>query len=173
MSTAATNRAELVAQAREGDSSAILALLRRCQPDIRRFARASCRIDDVDDAVQEALWVLSRRVGGLQKVAAFSSWLFQVVKRECLRLARRYQPHTDLEAVEDSAAFATKPDHELRLDLAMAIQSLPEHYRVLTLMRDVEERTVDEIAAALDLTRETVKARLHRARLLLREYLTR
>jgi len=50
---------------------------------------------------------------------------------------------------------------------------LPPHYREVVLLRDVEEMTVDEIGAALALTREAVKARLHRARALLREYLLR
>ena len=63
------------------------------------------------------------------------------------------------------------PQDELRLDLSRAIQSLPENYREVVLLRDIEEMTVDEIAATLNLTRESVKGRLHRARALLREYL--
>ena len=59
----------------------------------------------------------------------------------------------------------------MRLDVARAIQSLPEHYRAVVVLRDLEELTIDEIAARLAATRETVKARLHRARALLREYL--
>jgi RNA polymerase sigma-70 factor (ECF subfamily) len=59
----------------------------------------------------------------------------------------------------------------LRIDLARASQSLPEHYRQVVLLRDIEEMTVDEIARTLGLTRESAKARLHRARLLVREYL--
>lgn len=60
----------------------------------------------------------------------------------------------------------------LRLDLAAALQSLPAHYCAIVLLRDVEERTIDEIGAELGLTREAVKVRLHRARVLLREYLS-
>ena len=67
--------------------------------------------------------------------------------------------------------MASRPELDLRLDLADAIQSLPEHYRVIVLMRDVEELTISEIAASLQITRETVKARLHRARKLIREYI--
>ncbi len=64
-----------------------------------------------------------------------------------------------------------RPEHVLRLDLAAAFEALPPHYRDVALMRDLQEMTIDEIAAALDLSRQAVKARLHRARLLLREYL--
>ena len=164
---------ELVEAAQQGDQTAIVLLLEISQPDIRRYARRSCRVDDVDDAVQESLWLMSRRIGSLRQLASFSAWLFAIVKRECLRLARRGFAHADLEDVDNDLAFANRPAHDLRIDLALAIQSLPDHYRAIVLMRDIEELTIDEIAASLNLSRESVKARLHRARGLLREYLLR
>ena len=85
-----------------------------------------------------------------------------------LARALRLAPSDGLAA--EQAALA-QPDTALRLDLSRAVQSLPEQYRSLVIMRDLEERTVDEMAAALGLTREAVKGRLHRARRLLREYL--
>lgn len=54
-----------------------------------------------------------------------------------------------------------------------AIQSLPDHYREVVLLRDIEELSIDEIAGVLGLSRESVKARIHRARLMIREYLVR
>lgn len=162
---------ELVQSAHHGDPAAIASLLAISQPDIRRYARRTCRIDDVDDAVQESLWLISRRIGTLRKLASFSAWLFEIVKRQCLRLARRDFGHADIDDVENNLAFANRPEHDLRIDLVRAIQSLPEHYRLIVLMRDVEELTINEIAASLNLSRESVKARLHRARSLLREYL--
>lgn len=62
---------------------------------------------------------------------------------------------------------------DIRIDLSRAIQSLPAHYREVILLRDIEEMSIDEIAAVLGLTRESVKARIHRARMLIREYLIR
>jgi RNA polymerase sigma-70 factor (ECF subfamily) len=62
---------------------------------------------------------------------------------------------------------------DIRIDLSRAIQSLPDHYREVILLRDIEELSIDEIAEALALTRESVKARIHRARLMIREYLIR
>ena len=67
---------------------------------------------------------------------------------------------------------ARRPE-DIRIDLSRAIQSLPEHYREVILLRDIEEMSIDEIAAVLGLTRESVKARIHRARMLIREYLVR
>ena len=164
--------APLVAAAVAGDSAALIELLHAARPDIRRYARAACRADDVDDAVQEALWLLYRRVGTIRTVASFSGWLFSVVRRECLRLARRFGLAPAPLAEAEHAALA-QSDEALRLDLAGAIESLPPQYRTVVIMRDLEERTVGEIAAALHLTREAVKGRLHRARSLLREYLVR
>ena len=62
---------------------------------------------------------------------------------------------------------------DIRIDLTRAIQSLPEHYREVILLRDIEEMSIDEIAGVLGLTRESVKARIHRARMMIREYLIR
>jgi RNA polymerase sigma factor (sigma-70 family) len=79
--------------------------------------------------------------------------------------------HKDIAEIEDDLRFAHRSQDDLRIDLCRAIQSLPEHYREIILLRDVEEMSIDEIAATLQLTRESVKAKLHRARGLIREYL--
>ncbi len=71
------------------------------------------------------------------------------------------------------ARLAHLRPEDLRIDLCRAIQSLPEHYREVILLRDIEELSIDEIAAVLGLTRESVKARIHRARIMIREYLIR
>lgn len=156
-----------------GDRDAIMAVMSAAQGDIRRYARSRCRsMSDAEDAVQETLWVVYRRIGALRRLEAFSGWLFQIVQRACLKLARQGVPFIDIAALEDDLRFAHRPEAELRLDVAGAIQSLPAHYRDVVLLRDVGELTIDEISGRLGLTRESVKARLHRARLLLREYLS-
>jgi RNA polymerase sigma factor (sigma-70 family) len=178
MSRAAYDSA-LLESARSGDVEATVALLTLAQPDIRRYARQSCRlIEDAEEAVQETLLILYRRVGTLRVAASFSGWLFAIVKRECTRLAKglvkspfRKVSLEDAEGGEDQDRFGRMPPQELRLDLARCIQSLPESYREIVLLRDVEEMTIEEINLRLGLTREAVKARLHRARKLMREYL--
>ena len=165
---------DLIALAQGGSPEALSSLLVRAQPDIRRYARVSCRAADVDDAVQDALCLVHRHIGSLRVLSAFSSWLFQVVKRECIRLERRARgSFAPVETIEDDLRFANRPDHELRLDLEAAIASLPDQYRQVVVLRDLEERTIAEIAEALETTREAIKARLHRARALMREYLDR
>lgn len=157
--------------AHAGDLGALDTLLRLCRPDVRRYAQRHCLISDVDDAVQEALMVLARKLHSVRTLAAFSGWLFQVVKRECRRLGRQaflYDPY-DETAVEQWVSSHTVD--ELRVDLAAALQSLPPHYLQIMLLRDFEELTITEIAAELQLTAAAVKSRLHRARTLTREYL--
>jgi RNA polymerase sigma-70 factor (ECF subfamily) len=160
--------------ARLGDPQAIARLLETAQPDIRRYARATCRSSaDAEDAAQETLWILFRHVGTIRSLLAFSGWLFSVVRRECLRLARKAGLAPSIDESEVEAALLSRPEADLRLDVAAAFEALPLHYRDVALMRDVKEMTIDEIAEALGATRQTVKARLHRARALMREYLTR
>jgi RNA polymerase sigma-70 factor (ECF subfamily) len=161
----------LIEAARQGDRAAICSLLAITQPDIRRYARMNCAVDNVDDAVQDVLWLLYRRIGTLKVITSFSAWLFEIVRRECLRLARRAMGYAPIEDISDDLGFAHRPALELQLDLASAIQSLPDHYRDVILSRDVEELTVNEIAKSLGVSREAAKARLHRARAMIREYL--
>lgn len=166
--------ADLIASAQSGSPAALASLLAVAQPDIRRYARSTCRSADIDDAVQDALCILHRRIGSLRALSAFSAWLFQVVKRECRRLARKaFGATVGAEVIEDDIRFSIRPEHELRLDLGAAIGSLPDHYRRVIIYRDLEELTIAEIAEKLETTRETIKARLHRGRALVREYLDR
>ncbi len=157
--------------AHAGDLGALDTLLRLCRPDVRRYAQRHCLISDVDDAVQESLLILARRLQSVRTLAAFSGWLFQVVKRECRRLGRQtfnYDPY-DEAAVEQWVARRSVDD--LRLDLASALQSLPPQYLQMILLRDFEEMSITEIAGQLNITTAAVKSRLHRARTLAREYL--
>ncbi|MDA9549807.1 RNA polymerase sigma24 factor [Bradyrhizobium sp. CCBAU 45321] len=172
--SAAAISPNLFEAARLGDAEAIARLLETTQPDIRRYARATCRSSaDAEDATQEALWILFRHVGTIRSLLALSAWLFSVVRRECLRLARRTGLVPVVDGAEAEAALLLRPEADLRLDVAAAFEALPPHYRDVALMRDVKEMTIDEIAATLGASRQTVKARLHRARALMREYLTR
>lgn len=163
----------LIEAARGGDADALLSLIAVAQPDIRRYAARNCRAADIDDAVQETLMLLYRRVGTLRAVTSFSAWLFAVARRACLRLLRRSAGINDLPADDAEARLAHLAPEDIRIDLSRAIQSLPDHYREVILLRDIEELSIDEIAGVLALTRESVKARIHRARLMIREYLAR
>lgn len=154
-----------------GDPQALARLLALCQPQIRRYAQRNCLVSDVDDAVQEVLLLMSRRLSSLKVIAAFSGWLFKVVQRECRRLGRRafnFDPYDEERAEQ---WLASQDDASLRLELAQALESLPRDYLQIVLLRDFEELSIAEIAQELGLTTAATKSRLHRARSLAREYL--
>jgi RNA polymerase sigma-70 factor (ECF subfamily) len=161
------------AAARAGDPGALDRLLRTLQPDVRRYARRQChRGSAIEDVVQEALVVLYRRLGSVRDPLALGGWLLRVVARLCmlpgLALIRGAE---EIAGRHEAAHLAHVPADELRLDLVRALESLPATHREIVLLRDMEQLTIAEIAAALGLTREAAKSRLHRARTLLREYL--
>ena len=159
--------------ARRGYQRALERVLVRSRQDLRRYAEYHCAVNDVEDAVQESLLLVSRKLSSLREPAAFTSWLFRIVKRECNRLKRAtrlllMQP-SDLEEIEGPHYPA--PNGLVR-DVARALARLPEHYREAILMRDLEGLSIAEISARLALHPEAAKARIHRARSLARQYLT-
>ena len=165
------DRTDLIHAAQTGDAASIGRLLAVCQADARRYARRHCQASDIDDAVQESLLVISRKVHGLKAAAAFSSWLFTVIRRECRRLERLMLRHDPLDDEVAEHQLADRSDAALRIDLANALESLPAHYLEVVLLRDFEELTIAEIAARLAEPPGAVKSRLHRARELVREYM--
>lgn len=164
----------LVTAARAGDAGALDRLLAVSQPDLLRFARRTCaNAEDAEDAVQAALWQLHRRIGTLRVIAAFASWLFRIVERECRRLLRLQRRTVPLEQADPAALRIEPVPSDLRRDLGSMIAGLPDLYRKVLILRDIEELTAPEAAAQLDISVEAVKSRLHRARTMLREKLLR
>ncbi len=161
----------LLTAAQAGDPQALAQLIRLYQPDVRRYAMRHCLLSDVDDAVQEALLVLSRKIAAVRMLSAFSGWLFRIVQRECRKLGRQVLRLDPFEEEKLEQYLARKTTDGLRAELSQALESLPAHYRDIILLRDFEEFSIKEIATALDESPAAVKSRLHRARSLVREYL--
>ncbi len=161
----------LIESARQGDLAAVEQLLALCRPGLRRIAQSQCASSvDPDDAVQESLLLIYRRIGALRTLASFPAWTFSIVRRECQRLLRSLRRETALPE-SDHPLFAYTDQYDLRRDLGAAIQSLPEKYREAIILRDFEEFSITEIADQLLLTREAVKSRIHRGRQMVQEYL--
>lgn len=161
----------LIRAAQQGDGPALLSLLKASQPNLRRIASIECAsAADADDAVQESLWHVYRRIGTLRTIASYAAWLYTIVRHECRRMMRRMLGHEELPDDHSPwVAFETRPD--LQIDLAAAIESLPAKYREAILLRDVQEYSIEEMAVGLKLTRAAVKSRIHRGREMVREYL--
>ena len=166
---------QLFASALAGDERALGQMLGELRPDIRRYARRLChRSAALEDVVQEVLIVVYRRLGTVRDPAALAGWLMKVVSRVCLLPALLLMKGLEeLTTLDTRGYFAAAPVSELRLDLVHALESLPPPHRAVVLLRDFEELTIAEIAERLAISPEATKSRLHRARVLLREYLIR
>lgn len=160
-----------VQAARDGDVAALQRVLVQSRQNLRPYAEYHCNINDAEDAVQEGLILASRRIRDLRVVESFTSWMFRIVKRECNRMKRGLRMLTGDAITEDIMPCCSFEPVELRQDVAAALASLPAHYRQVILLRDLEGLSIGELAGQLRLTREATKSRLHRARLLAREYL--
>lgn len=166
----------LVTAAREGDICAIERLIDESQTSITRFARKYCTTaEDVEDAVQQTLWLIYRKIQSLRSASAYVSWAFQIVRNACYQLisdAHRIGETCEIEML-DFADFTLNPEltAALKSDIVGAIARLPASYRQILIMRDVQGYSAPEVADQLNITLETVKSRLHRARGLLRDAL--
>ncbi|AOV16993.1 RNA polymerase [Acidihalobacter aeolianus] len=162
---------ELLESAKMGDQEAVEKLLISCRPDLQRIAKSQCSSSvDPDDAVQESMMQIYRRLGTLRTLVSFPAWIFSIVRRECSRLLRSMRGLTTLPE-PDNIVFIYTENPGLQYDLISAIQSLPDKYRAVIILRDVEEYSISEIANQLALTREAVKSRIHRGRQMIQEYL--
>ncbi|MEO6018264.1 MAG: RNA polymerase sigma factor [Polaromonas sp.] len=151
--------------ARLGDMVAMDHLLRRLQPDVRRYARRNCASADIEDAVQDAMLIIYQRAGKLKFIAALSSWLFKIVSRICVRLKMRAVPAElfDDDNVEH-AGTASQDSAHLRLDLVKILAGLEPHQRDVLLLSDVLGYSDEETAMQLHISVQAAKSRLHRAR---------
>jgi RNA polymerase sigma-70 factor (ECF subfamily) len=165
---------DVFAAAQAGDRAALERLLSQLRPDILRYARFQCYASSsIEDVVQEALIVVYRRVGDVRSPAALGAWLIRVVARLCaLPVLMFMRSVEELKTIEDSVRFAHMPVDQLRLDVARALAALPEKYRQIILLRDLEELTVPEISRRMTISVEAAKSLLRRARAAAREQLT-
>ncbi|MFI9588847.1 RNA polymerase sigma factor [Nonomuraea sp. NPDC052265] len=157
----------LVSAARAGDADSIAALVSGAHPHVRRFAHTLCATpEDAEDAAQEALIVLYRKIGTLRASGALASWMFRIIRNECIRRARlMLRPHPPV----PSSAAAQSAEEEMfeRLEaarVAAAIAALPADQRRVLIMRDVQGLSGRMVADALGLSVPAMKSRLHRAR---------
>jgi len=164
----------LVQRAQSGDPRSLERIMAESKPQLYRYARRHCESDDLEDAVQDALYILYRNIGSLRSVAALASWLFQVVRRLCLGYARKKKKYLPLDALSTSAEIDRgAEDPELRALLATIISKLPQVYREVLLLGDILGYSAVEMAQLLGISAEAAKSRLHRARAMVREEYTR
>jgi RNA polymerase sigma-70 factor (ECF subfamily) len=175
---------ELVVLAQNGDNDAFAELVERHRQTCRRLAMSILKnVEDAEDEVQNALWKAFEHIGQFQQDAKFSTWLSRIVVNQCLMRLRKQKRTRAVSidepvSVEDSMRLDL-PDHnpspeqalgqtELGAVLQTEIRRIPPLLREVILLRDVEERPMEEISSLLGISVAAAKSRLLRARLELR-----
>src|ERR1700757_1745063 len=180
----------LVQAAKRGDDSAFEELVRRYDRNVFRIAQhITQNREDAEDVVQEAFLKAYGNLAKFQEQSKFYTWLVRLAVNEALMKLRRRKPERtvsldeDIKTEDDSlprevADWSPNPEQqysqaELRDILTRTIQGLPPSFRTVFVLRDVEGLSTEETADALGLSIPAVKSRLLRARLRLRERLSR
>lgn len=188
------NRTEdrlLVARLQARDDTAVHELAERFGPRIYQLAlRQMKNREDAEEVTQDVLMKVYRKIGAFRGDSALSSWIYRITfntamsKLRSARLARAaQQPESSRDREDDGqrtvrepADWSSMPDEELlraqlRRAVVAAIAELPEIYRVPVVLRDIEGLTTEEASSRLKVKDQTLKSRLHRGRLMLRERL--
>jgi RNA polymerase sigma-70 factor (ECF subfamily) len=185
----------LVARLRGGDTTALEGLMERYASRVYRLAHGITRnAADAEEVVQDVFLTLFRKIHTFEGRATLGSWIYRVTTNAAL-IKRRGQ-HPERVVPLDShlpsflpdghragdrdfllADWSQMPDTELlseetRTILSRAIDGLPDHYRAVLVLRDIEGLSNEEAAEAIGESVAAVKSRLHRARMVLREELT-
>lgn len=169
----------LLDRARQGDRAALEEFLAQQAPAIYRFSLRMCRnAADAEDTLQDTLLAIANHLGQFAGRASLSSWIFALTRSACVRRrrGRKNRPAENLdEAPPLSSARPSPEEHagqkELTAALTAALDRIPEAYREVLLLRDVEGLSASEAAEALAISVDALKSRLHRARQALREAL--
>jgi len=186
---------ELVERAQQGDPGAFAMLVERHQRQLYRLAlRMTGSEADAQEVLQEAFLNAFKKLPEFRGEAQFSSWLYRIAANSALMRLRRKRRAPDNLADQplelsgprfsaegyleptSSSDWSQRADEkmmsgELGTAINQAVQDLPDDYRTVFLLKDVDGLSNEEIAHALELTVPAVKSRLHRARLALREKL--
>jgi len=191
-----TDERSVLARAARGDADAIESLMARYSARVYRLAFGITRnAPDAEEVVQDVFLQIVNKGAGFEGRAALGSWIYRITTN--LSLNKRRGKRRELEMSLDDmlpaflpdghragqrafvvADWSEMPDDKLlagesRRMLEAAIDRLPEHYRAVLVLRDVEELSNEEVAQIVGDSVAAIKTRLHRARQALREQLTR
>ncbi len=185
-----TDESELVAKARRGDAQAFTVLVNRYERKIFRLARhITQNEEDAEDVLQETFLKAYEHLGGFQEQSKFYTWLVRIAVNEALMKLRKRRSGKLLSLDEtidtgeetvarEIAVWDDNPEQrysqeELRAILQQAVDGLAPIFRTVFVLRDIDELSTEETAEALGISIPAVKSRLLRARLQLRDRLTR
>lgn len=176
---------EIAQRVREGETALFEVLMRRYNQRVYRAVRSILRDEaEVEDVMQQAYVLAFTHLAQFEGSARFSTWLIRIAVNEALqRLRQRHRlvaldtegggPEDGMKLLERNAPDPEERafGRELGRMLEVTVDELPTLYRTVFMLREVERLSTAETAAALSVSEEVVKTRLHRAKALLRERL--
>lgn len=180
-----TDERFLLERARSGDRDALETLLLRYQDKIYGYGMRMCRKpSDAEEVLQDTLLAAAKSIGDFRGEGAFAGWLYRIAHSFCVKRRRKgkFAPERE-ESLNETRQFQNFPDaglgpdehltrRELAVALNQAISLLPNQFREVFLLRDIEGLSTEETARVLGLRLATVKTRLHRARTAIRNALS-
>lgn len=181
---------ELIRAINSGHKSLFHDLVKKYEQKLYNFGLRMCgETRDAEDMVQDTFLNVYRYLGDFRYEASFKNWLYRIASSACIKKRRKskFAPKKDIsledfitegkENIPDSLPqWASEPlekilNSELSENIQESILSLPEKYRIVLVLRDIEGFSTGETAQILNIKPASVKVRLHRARLFLREKL--
>jgi len=184
---------DLLHQAKGGDFAAFQKLVTKLQPRVYGLTfRILQQAQDAEDATQQTFLALIENIADFREESSVATWVLRIATNNALKILRKKRtvkmismsemasedsygdvPHPEFIAPWSQTADEIVQQAEVQAELEKALLELDDKYRLVFVLRDIEGLSVRETAQALDLTESTVKVRLLRARLALREHLTR
>ncbi len=175
----------LVDSTRQGDQEAFAQLIRLYEKRIFALTLRMCKNPaDAEEAAQEAFLAAWQGLAFFRGDSSFSTWLYRLASNACVDLLRREGRHRSAagpslndEDVFVDAVDPAPPPHmlaeqaELRRQIEEGLAALPEDYRQVLILREIHQRSYDEISEILSLDLGTVKSRINRGRKRLRKFL--
>jgi RNA polymerase sigma-70 factor (ECF subfamily) len=172
---------KLLQLVRAGDTALFEVLMRRYNQRLYRVVRSIMgNSNEIEDAIQQAYVNAYFHLDQFAERARFATWLTKIAVHEALARARRHRPADGRDAIDpkmvEPLSQQPDPEHqafasEVAAMLEAAVESLPENYRVVFMLREIEGLSTTDTAECLEINEDTVKTRLHRARGLLRDEL--
>ena len=159
----------LVRRHLEGDRQAFTELMRRHERRVYNVAyRMLGRREDAADATQDVFVTCLRKLGGFRGTSAFSTWLHRVTLNVCYDALRRGGREGPVEVVPERASgFDLAEVASTAVDVHRALQRVPEDFRAVLILHDVQGMPYEQIAEAIGAPVGTIKSRLHRGRVAL------
>ena len=177
------NEQELIARLQRRDEAAFEELIRLYEKKVYTLCARMCgNAEDAEEAAQDTFLALWRGIGSFRQESSLSTWIYRLASNACIDLLRRSKRTVDGVSIDDEDIHlevrdrAPTPEQhiegqETRRLLHEGLAALPEDYRKVLVLRELEQLSYDEICKVTALELGTVKSRISRARLLLRNYL--